>query len=196
MLASVRVVNESGWPSCPRAYAEGRRAYCGAWGYAPRTALVYASGNQDHATGELPADDDLVVYEVKWCRRWSWSPSPGWRQGRAFISCAEQHDSPRQPHPAAASPGRPSPPGLSPVPDDYADGEHWDDVAYLLPADAMRVRADLLYQTASKEYIDFLRTNGGEDGATLGTLWDDDKAHPSPWPPRLLINVAYLPLVY
>ena len=30
----------------------------------------------------------------------------------------------------------------------------------------------------SREYVDFLRANGGADGATLGELWDDDKSPP------------------
>ena len=45
----------------------------------------------------------------------------------------------------------------------------------------------LYYQTASKEYVDFLRAEGGADGATLGQLWDD-----LPSPPEL-IAVAMVP---
>jgi hypothetical protein len=58
------------------------------------------------------------------------------------------------------------------------------------------VEATLYYQTASKEYIDFLRTNGGADGQTVGLLWDDLKS-----PPEIMVTTSaegfltYLPLI-
>jgi hypothetical protein len=47
-----------------------------------------------------------------------------------------------------------------------------------LPDSTARVVASFYYQTASKEYIDFLRAKGGADGAILGTLWDSLKSPP------------------
>jgi hypothetical protein len=38
--------------------------------------------------------------------------------------------------------------------------------------------ATLYYQTSSKDYIDFLRSKGGEDGTSLGQMWDDLKSPP------------------
>jgi hypothetical protein len=65
----------------------------------------------------------------------------------------------------------------------YADGQYWDETRYLLPegTDAVRVSAVLYYQTASKAYIDFLKANGGVDGATLFDLWER-----TPSPPVLM----------
>jgi len=69
-------------------------------------------------------------------------------------------------------------PGLRPVGAVYVDGQHWDETLYALPDEAASVVAVLYYQTASKEYIDFLRTRGGADGAVLGQMWDDLKSPP------------------
>jgi hypothetical protein len=40
------------------------------------------------------------------------------------------------------------------------------------------VGAYLFYQTASKEYIDFLAAKGGVDAQTLFSLWNDFKSQP------------------
>ncbi|MBK8045990.1 MAG: cadherin-like domain-containing protein [Anaerolineales bacterium] len=69
-------------------------------------------------------------------------------------------------------------PGMRPIGATYADGQHWDDLNFVLPAQTTRVRATLYYQLSSKEYVDFLRTMGGPDGVTLGTMWDDLKSPP------------------
>ena len=54
----------------------------------------------------------------------------------------------------------------------------------------------LYYQTASKEYMDFLKSNGGLDGQTLGTMWEKSKS-----PPVVMARAqepsyeAYLPVI-
>ena len=55
----------------------------------------------------------------------------------------------------------------------YADGQHWDDTHYALPAGAARVEVTLYYQTTSKEYIEFLRDNNTIDdmGQRLHDAW-------------------------
>jgi hypothetical protein len=69
-------------------------------------------------------------------------------------------------------------PGMAPVGATYADGQYWDETIYSVPKSTMSVVATLYYQTSSKDYIDFLRTRGGVDGATLGALWDSLKSPP------------------
>jgi hypothetical protein len=67
----------------------------------------------------------------------------------------------------------------------------------MLPGAAESVVVTLYYQTASKEYVDFLRTMGGVDGVTLGSLWESSKS-----PPEVMAivftpgHLRYLPLVY
>ena len=60
-----------------------------------------------------------------------------------------------------------------------------------MPANTRRVQATLYFQTASREYIDFLRTNGGLDGEMLGQLWDS-----SPSPPEVMATAGYPGLIY
>ena len=87
-------------------------------------------------------------------------------------------------------------PGLRPVGALYADGQNWDDTTYTLPLETERVSVTLYYQTASKEYIDFLRANGGVDGLALGGLWESLKSPPQVMAQAWLPNYpAYLPLI-
>jgi hypothetical protein len=87
-------------------------------------------------------------------------------------------------------------PGLRPVGATYADGQYWDDTVYVLPGTAERVVVTLYYQTSSIEYVDFLRSNGGVDGAALGELWETSKSPPEAmamaWFPN---HPFYLPIV-
>jgi len=76
----------------------------------------------------------------------------------------------------------------SPVVDaDYLiDGAHSDATTYTLDVDFDYVEARLMYQTASKEFIEFLNENGGEAGQILHDQWlATGKSTPE------LMNVAY-----
>lgn len=61
-----------------------------------------------------------------------------------------------------------------PVGYQYDDGQHWDDTKYCIPAGATRAEVTLFYQTASKEYIEFLRDENTTDsrGLTLFNAWN------------------------
>jgi hypothetical protein len=89
-------------------------------------------------------------------------------------------------------------PGLEPVGAKYLDGQNWDETVYTLPASTVRVLVTLYYQTSSKEYIEFLETNGGLDGAVLKNLWQSSKSPPvvmtSAWWPDITYQ-AFLPAV-
>ena len=52
-----------------------------------------------------------------------------------------------------------------PVHYSYADGQYWDDTAYVIPSSAVEATVTLYYQSTSKEYITFLR-----DENTTNTL--------------------------
>ncbi len=87
-------------------------------------------------------------------------------------------------------------PGMRPVGASYADGQYWEDTEYIVPIETERIVVTLYYQLASRDYIEFLRDNGGPDGETLGLLWDDSKS-----PPEVMAqaeipgpNVSYVPL--
>ena len=58
----------------------------------------------------------------------------------------------------------------------YADGQNWDVTSVALPASARTVRAEMLYQTMSKDYLDFLHTENTTNGSGQ-TLYDAWLAH-------------------
>jgi hypothetical protein len=86
--------------------------------------------------------------------------------------------------------------GLRSVGATYPDGQYWDDTVYHLPGNTVRVAVKLYYQTASKEYIDFLKSNGGLDGHVLGAMWEKSKSPPvimaRAWEPS---NETFLPII-
>ena len=56
----------------------------------------------------------------------------------------------------------------------YADGQHWDDTQYLIPACATQALVTVYFQTTSKEYIEFLRDHNVTDdrGQIAYDLWE------------------------
>jgi hypothetical protein len=53
----------------------------------------------------------------------------------------------------------------------YGDNQNWDLTTYTLPFTPVSVVAELKYQTTTKEYVEFLRLNGGAAGEELYNLW-------------------------
>ncbi len=176
--AIVRVVNESGH-KLPTGYAEGRRMWIALQAFDAAGSPVYASGVYDPATGVLAADPALKVYEIKQGLTPELAAALGKEAGESFHfvlnnTTVKDNRIPPRGYTVAAY----NRPGMMPVGATYADGQYWDETVYSLPPSAVRVVAYLAYQTSSKEYIDFLRSKGGADGAALGALWDTLKSPP------------------
>lgn len=191
-IAAVRVTNQTGH-KLPTGYPEGRRIWLNLRAYDADNNLIYESGVYNPSTGVLIEDAAIKIYEAK--------------QGMsadlaALLQMPENANQPtfhfvlnnivlkdnRIP-PRGFTASALNQRGLKPVGATYTAGQYWDDTAYTLPGETVRVVATLYYQTASKEYIDFLRTRGGVDGTALGTLWDTSKS-----PPEVMAAVAEPPL--
>mgnify|MGYP003648550245 CR=1 FL=1 len=71
----------------------------------------------------------------------------------------------------------------APVGATYADGQYWDDTAYAVPANAARAEVRTFYQTASKEYIEFLRDENTTNtaGQVLYEQWELLGKSPPRW---------------
>jgi uncharacterized repeat protein (TIGR01451 family) len=193
--ATVRVTNEAGH-KLPTGYPEGRQMWIHLRAYDAGGALVYESGAYDPATG-LDRGNDAQVYEVKQGITPALADHLGVKAGDSFHfvlnnTVVKDNRIPPRGYTVAGY----DQPGLRPVGATYADGQHWDEATYDLPSEATRVLAVLYYQTASKEYVDFLEANGGVEGETLGQLWEE-----SPSPPVRMTsafvpaNYLYLPLI-
>jgi uncharacterized repeat protein (TIGR01451 family) len=188
--ATVRVTNKSGH-KLPTGYPEGRRIWLNVRAYNAAGQLVFESGAYNAQSGVLADDPYLKVYEAKLAIDNGATITESFHFVRNNVVLKDNRIPPRGYTTAAFNQ-----PGLRPVGVTYTDGQHWDATSYPLPNDAVAVTAVLYYQTASKEYIDFLRTNGGADGILLGQMWDDLKS-----PPEIMAVVVapkkhnFLPLV-
>lgn len=177
-VATVRVINETGH-KLPTGYPEGRRMWLNLRAYNAAGQLIYESGAYNWTTGKLTVDAAAKVYEAKQGITPQLAAAVGLDAGPTFhfaLNNTTYKDNriPPRGYTVAAF----NQPGLRPVGASYADGQYWDDTSYTVPGATVRVVATLYYQTASSEYIDFLREQGGTDGATLGLIWDDDKSPP------------------
>jgi hypothetical protein len=195
-LLTVRVINESGH-KLPTGYPEGRRIWINVKAFAADGELVYESGAYDEETALLTHDAAIKVYEAKLGITPELAALVGKPAGESFHfvlnnTYLKDNRIPPRGYTVAAFDA----PGLRPVGAAYADGQYWDETVYALPEATRRVEVTLYYQTASKEYIDFLRANGGEDGETLGLLWDDLKSPPETMAKVVMVrNQVYLPIV-
>ncbi len=194
-VATVRVINEAGH-KLPTGYPEGRQMWINLKAYDAADNVVYESGGYDPDTGQLDRAD-TKVYEAKQGISEDLAAVVEKPTGASFHfmlnnEVVKDNRIPPRGYTQAAF----DEPGLRPVGATYEDGQYWDDTVYVMPGETERVLATLYYQTASKEYIDFLRTNGGVDGNTLGDIWEASKSPPQVmarawWPSYSL----YLPLV-
>ena len=195
-IATVRVYNQSGH-KLPSGYAEGRQIWLNLKAYDANRQLIYESGVYNPSSGQLVRDADIKVYEVKQGLTPELAALVLKPAGESFhfvLNNSVVKDN-RIP-PRGFTQALYNRPGLTPVGAVYVDGQYWDDTRYLLPLDTARLLVTLYYQTSSKEYIDFLRKNGGVDGQALGTLWDSLKSPPEivaqTWLPN---NRHYIPAV-
>lgn len=184
-VATVRVINETGH-KLPTGYPEGRQMWPNVRAYDAEGALVYEIGRYDPLSRRLIREAGTQVYEAKQGLTPELAALLGLPEGESFHfilnnTTVKDNRIPPRGYTQAAW----DQPGLRPVGASYADGQHWDDVAYGLPQSTARVIARLYYQTASTEYIEFLKATGGVDGETLQALWS---RNPSP---PVLMAVAF-----
>jgi hypothetical protein len=198
-IATVRVVNQTGH-KLPTGYPEGRRMWLNLKAYDGSNKLVYQSGAYNSNTAALTKDTAIKIYEVKLGLTPELATVAGLPAGESFHfvlnnTVIKDNRIPPRGYTQAAF----NQPGLRPVGAVYANGQYWDETVYTVPSNTRRIVATLYYQTSSKEYIDFLRTNGGADGATLGQLWDDLKSPPekvATASASILTTMTYLPIVF
>lgn len=195
-LAAVRVTNHTGH-KLPTGYPEGRQMWINLKAYNSLGSLIYESGVYDTQTGQLQRDAAIKVYEAKQGITPELASVLGLPEGESFHFVLNNRviKDNRIP-PRGVSQAEYDRPGLRPVGATYQSGQYWDDSLYTLPGETVRVIAALYYQTSSKEYIDFLRQNGGLDGLAVGSLWEGLKSPPEivAWIMTPGIN-RFLPLV-
>jgi len=178
--ALVTVTNRTGH-KLPTGYPEGRRMWLHLVARDVNGQKIYESGAYDPATGVLSMTPEPTVYEVKLGISPALGGAIGLANGASFhftLNDTVIKDNRIPPagfsNAAFASfgggPVDPHFPGPGPR---YPDGQSWDVAEYPLPPIAHSVAVRLLYQTTSKEYVEFLRdmntTNSA--GQTMYDLW-------------------------
>lgn len=174
----VRVINETGH-KLPTGYPEGMQVWIHLRAYDGAGNVIYESGAYDTDAHRLVRDEDVRVYEVKQGITKELATLVGEPAGPSFhflLNNEVVKDS-RIP-PRGYTTEAFDAPGLRPVGAVYSDGQYWDDVEYLVPEETVQALATLYYQTASREYVEFLRERGGVDAQALFALWQDTHSRP------------------
>jgi hypothetical protein len=172
---SVKVINETGH-KLPSGYPEGRRIWINVKAFNQSDQLIDEFGEYDYSTAAL-TKNDTKVYEVKLGMS---------EQVRNFTGLFNDPDGSSF-HFAinnmVVKDNRIPPRGFTnanftaiqspPVGYSYNDGEYWDITNFTLPTETIRYEVNLYYQTASKEYIEFLKNTNvtNEWGNNLYNAW-------------------------
>ncbi len=169
----VRVVNETGH-KLPSGYPEGRRMWLNVALLDGSEFVLAEHGFYDDQTADLTTYD-TKVYEAHLGLDAAAAAATGLREGKSFhfvlnnVFLKDNRIPPRGFANAAFRSVGPAPAGCS-----YTDGQYWDDTRYRLPDGAVRAVVRLYYQTASKEYVTFLRDENrtNDAGDVLYDLWE------------------------
>lgn len=167
--AEVKVTNHSGH-KLPTGYPEGRRMWIQLVAYDGNGLPVFESGHYDAGTGVRSNDPWLQTYEIHLGISPPLAAALGAPAGPSFhfaLNDTVYLDNRIPPlgftnaafetfggsHVDAS---RPSP--------RYPDGQNWDVATYPLPPNARRLTAKLVYQSTSKDYVEFLRDQNTTNG--------------------------------
>lgn len=169
----VRIVNETGH-KLPTGHIEGRRVFLSVRFLDATGAVLREHGAYDGATATL-AETTTAVYEMRVGISKAAGlavgqfPGPTTHMALADTIVKDNRIPPRGFVNATFEEG-----GAPVVAWRYADGQHWDERAFRIPAGAVRAEAALFYQSTPREYIEHLRDANVTDhwGTTLYESWE------------------------
>jgi hypothetical protein len=171
----VRVTNETGH-KLPTGYPEGRRMWLHVRALDAGRNVIFESGRYVYETATLTADPNLHVWETVHGMSPDVALATGLAPGTRFhltLNNVVEFDNripPRGFTNAAFDAFDGEPVGQA-----YADGQYWDEVTYPVGAQAVQAEVTLYYQTAAREYVEFLRDENVTNAAgnILFDLWND-----------------------
>ncbi|HET9328648.1 MAG TPA: FlgD immunoglobulin-like domain containing protein [Candidatus Eisenbacteria bacterium] len=178
-FVQVKITNHTGH-KLPTGYPEGRRMWLEVRVRDANGAIIYHSGAYEAATATLTEDPHAVVYEKHLGLSPAWAAQLGLPAGPSFHfvlndTVYKDNRIPPLGFTIAAFEkfgGAPVDPGRSDQPP-YVDGQNWDIATYVVPPNARSAAVTLKYQSASREYIEFLRDENttNDAGQQLYDLW-------------------------
>ncbi len=184
----VRVQNNTGH-KLPTGYPEGRRMWLNVRFYDRTDSLMAESAAYNPMTGVLTLDPQALIFEAKPGLDETTAPLVGATPGPAFhFALVNKIFKDNRIPPRGFSNAAYSAFGGAPVGASYADGQYWHDADYAIPPTAARVEVRLYYQSASKEYIEFLRDANTTD--TRGQFMYDLWAANGKCPPELMVSAT------
>ncbi len=153
---NVRVTNMTGH-KLPTGYPEGRRMWLNVRFFDENSQLVAEHGAYDEVTATLN-EGDTKIYEMKLGLTDSVAQAVGLPSGESqhvllFNEVLKDNRIPPMGFTNVNFEAIQS----APIGAAYADGQHWDDTMFAIPAGAETASVTLFYQTTSKRYIEFLR---------------------------------------
>jgi hypothetical protein len=174
-VLTIRVTNESGH-KLPTGYPEGRRMWLHVRALDANRNVLLESGRYVFSTASLDSDPYLHVWEAQQGIDAAVAAATGLTAGRTFhltlnnVRLKDNRIPPRGFTNAAFAAIDAEPVGAT-----YADGQYWEDVAYPVGADAVTAEVTLYYQTASREYVEFLDSENVTNaaGSILSSLYDE-----------------------
>jgi hypothetical protein len=169
----VRITNQTGH-KLPTGYPEGRRMWLSVEFRDAELNVLAARGRYDADTADLTVSD-TKVYEAVLGMDAAIAAQTGRREGPSFHFALnnkiykDNRIPPRGFTLAAFTAVQAQPVGTA-----YADGQFWDDTDFRVPPGASSATVTLHYQTASKEYITFLRDENrtNQAGVELYHWWE------------------------
>lgn len=166
-VLKTRVINQTGH-RLPTGYPEGRRMWINVRFLDDLYNVVDEIGGYDAVTAELD-EEGTKIYKGSMGVDSVVSAYTGVPVGESFhlalnnVFYFDNRIPPRGFTNAAWSEA-----GIPPIGYSYADGQHWDDTEFAVPAGATRAEVYVYYQTTTKEYIEWLRdTNLTNDAGNI-----------------------------
>lgn len=170
---AVTVTNQTGH-KLPTGYPEGRRMWINVKAFDAAGEQIFESGAYNFVTADLIKDEQIKIYEIKpgvseeQAAKYDLEPGPTFH----FVLNDKIYKDNRIP-PRGFTNAAFDAAGAGVVDYSYADGQYWDITNYAIPGETADVEVTLYYQTASKDYIEFLRAENqtNEWGEDLYRAW-------------------------
>lgn len=172
-VLNVRIINFSGH-KLPTGYNEGRRMWINVKFRNSVGQVVAERGAYDGTTATL-STVDTKVYEAKYGIDAALGAQLGIAPGQTFrlaLSNKIYKDN-RIPPMGFSNAAFSAVQASHEPPNQYADGQYWDDTPFLFAAGARSAEVTVYYQTSSREYMEFLRDANVSNsrGQTAYDLW-------------------------
>jgi hypothetical protein len=172
-LLRTRIFNRTGH-KLPTGFPDGRRIWINVQFLNCNDELLVEHGHYDFDTADLTTNDTTVYEALLGIEGTEYAQSVGQAEGHTFnfvVANAIVKDN-RIP-PAGHTNALANQNQTQSVGKFYANGQHWDDTHFPIPAAARKAIVTVYYQLASKEWIEFLRDANTTDnlGQVAFDLW-------------------------